>query len=292
MIKNDLIEIYNDDCFKSPCFDHENSVDLIVMDGPYFIEGMGDDWDKTSLSGNRSKKSTVGSLPGGMKFDPSQGKKIQEFYNKLGKQLFKILKPGGFAISFAQARLYHRMTIGLEDCGFETRDMLGWKYEGQAKAFSQDHFIKKMKITQEEKDKLIKSLNGRKTPQLKPMIEPMCLLQKPKEGTFVENWVKFGVGLIDTSQQWQDKFPGNIIECKKPSKQEKGLENDHLTVKPLKLIEHIIKIFSKEGDVVCDPTLGSGTTALAALNAGRKIIGCEIDSNYFKIIKERIKDYV
>src|SRR5690606_32802264 len=102
-----------------------------------------------------------------------------------------------------------RMTAGFEDCGFEVRDMLGWSYEGQAKAFSQDHFIKKMNISNEEKTKLIKNLNGRKTPQLKPMIEPMCLCQKPKDGTFIKNWIKYGVGLIDVSVQWNDKFPGN-----------------------------------------------------------------------------------
>lgn len=284
-------DIYNIDCFQGLANCDDNSIDLIATDPPYFIEGMGDDWDKTKLAGKRYKDTTVASLPGGMKFDAEQGKKIQEFSQKLGREYFRVLKPGGFLISFSQARLYHRMTVGFEDCGFEIRDMLGWTYEGQAKAFSQDHFINKMKISNKEKDIIKKSLGGRKTPQLKPNIEPMCLAQKPKEGTFIDNWMKYGVGLIDVSVLWNDKFPGNLIACPKPSKKEKGLKNEHLTVKPVKLMEHLIKVFSKEGDVVLDPFLGSGTTAIAALANNRSIIGFEINPSYFKTIKERISQH-
>lgn len=288
MSKKNNIE--NIDCFEGLQKIHDQSIDLIITDPPYFIEGMGNDWNKEKLSKKRYKETTIKSLPGGMKFDSEQGIKNQEFSLLLGKEYFRILKPGGFLISFSQARLYHRMTVAFEDCGFEIRDMLGWTYEGQAKAFSQDHFIDKMKISEKEKSKLKNSLGGRKTPQLKPMIEPMCLAQKPKEGTFVENWQKHGVGLINVEEKWNDKFPGNIIYCPKPNKQEKGMLNDHLTVKPIKLIEHLIKIFSKEGDNVLDPFLGSGTTAVAAIKNNRKIYGFEINEDYFSIIKKRIEN--
>jgi site-specific DNA-methyltransferase (adenine-specific) len=290
-IETQKINIKNMDAFLGLKSIEDGTIDLIATDPPYFIEGMGDDWDKEKLAGNRTKNTTIASLPGGMKFDPEQGKKVQEFSNKVGKEYFRILKPGGFMISFSQARLYHRMTVGFEDCGFEIRDMLGWTYEGQAKAFTQDHFIDKMKITDVEKEALKKNLGGRKTPQLKPMIEPMCLGQKPKEGTYIENWVKYGVGLIDVSMTWNDKFPGNLMACPKPNKEEKGNKNEHLTVKPVKLMEHIIKIFSKEGDLVLDPFLGSGTTAVAALANNRRIVGFEISSEYFETIKERVSPY-
>ena len=49
-----------------------------------------------------------------------------------------------------------------------------------------------------EKERIIKSLGGRKTPQLKGTSEPIVLAQKPKDGTFVNNWMAYGVGLIDT----------------------------------------------------------------------------------------------
>jgi site-specific DNA-methyltransferase (adenine-specific) len=290
-IKTSKMDIQNMDAFEGLKKIKDKSIDLIATDPPYFIEGMGDDWDKEKLSGNRTKNTTIASLPGGMKFDPEQGKKVQDFSYKVGQEYFRILKPGGFLISFSQARLYHRMTVGFEDCGFEIRYMLGWTYEGQAKAFTQDHFINKMKISDEEKEKLKKNLGGRKTPQLKPMIEPMCLGQKPKEGTFIENWVKYGVGLVDVSVLWNDKFPGNLIACPKPSKEERGHKNEHLTVKPIKLMEHLIKVFSKEGDLVLDPFLGSGTTAVAVLANNRRIVGFEINSEYFETIKGKVSFY-
>ncbi len=73
------------------------------------------------------------------------------------------------------------MAMSFDVAGFEIRDMLAWKYEGQAKAFSQDHFIKKDKnLSEEEKEVLLQELKDMKTPQLKPQIEPMVLAQKPK----------------------------------------------------------------------------------------------------------------
>jgi site-specific DNA-methyltransferase (adenine-specific) len=287
-IKTNVADIKNIDCFLGLKSIEDSSIDLIATDPPYFIDGMGDDWDKEKLAGKRYKQTTIASLPGGMKFDPEQGKAIQAFSTKIGHEYMRVLKPGGFLISFSQARLYHRMTAGFEDCGFEIRDMLGWTYQGHAKAFSQDHFINKMKISSAEKKRLIKLLDGRKTPQLKPMIEPMCLAQKPKEGTYIENWIKHGVGLIDVSVMWRDKFPGNLIECAKPSKLERGKKNEHLTVKPLELMGHLIKVFSKEGDLVLDPFLGSGTTAVSAIANNRKVVGFEVNAQYFRTIKERV----
>jgi site-specific DNA-methyltransferase (adenine-specific) len=291
-IYNENINIKNQDCFIGLSNIPIKSIDIIITDPPYFIEGMDDNWDKEILSGKRFNKTTISSLPGGMKFDKNQSYKFMEFSKKLGDFYFKILKPGGFLLSFSQSRLYHSMTWGFEESGFEIRDMLAWAYEGQAKAFSQDHFIKKMNISEKEKEKLIQELGGRKTPQLKPMMENICLCQKPKEGTYVENWLKYGVGLIDTTNIWEEKFPGNIIKCAKPTKKEKLLINDHLTVKPLELMKHLIKVFTKPEDLILDPFLGSGTTALAALQTDRKIIGFEKNINYFNIIKERIKEYV
>ena len=71
--------------------------------------------------------------------------------------------------------------------------------------------------------------------------------------------------------------------------QEKGKQNTHITVKPLKLIEHLIRLFSKEGSLVVDPFLGSGTTALACKNTNRKCIGIELNEEYYKIALERLK---
>lgn len=253
----------------------DNSVDMVLTDPPYFIDKMGNDWDKEGLKKSQSKANVVGSMPVGMKFDPQQGRNLQENLTPIFKHCHRILKPGGFLLSFSQARLYHRMCIAAEDAGFEIRDMLGWTYEGQAKAFSQEHFVRKMKISDQEKEHLIASLQGRKTPQLKPMIEPLVFGQKPKCGTFVENWMTHQVGLVDTSIDWDGKFPGNLMNCRKPSQHERGEGNNHLTVKPQKVLQHLIRLFTVPGAVVVDPYAGSSSTQIAALCTGRHAVGSE-----------------
>ena len=264
-----------------------NSVDACITDPPYFIDGMGNHWDVNKLNDKTSKSGVVGSLPVGMKFDHRQGKDLQAFMEKISKEVYRILKPGGFYLSFSQGRLYHRMAVAMEDCGFEIRDMLIWKREGQAKAFSQEHFVRKMKLPDDEKNRIITSLNGRKTPQLKGTSEPIVLAQKPKDGTFVNNWMEYGVGLINTNVSLDGKFPATIMEVPKPSGKERS-ESSHLTMKPVTLMEHLVKVFTKESAVVCDPFLGSGSTGIACYNTGRKFIGIELDKHYFEETKTRM----
>ena len=268
-----------------------NSIDACITDPPYFIDGMGNNWDVQELSAKTKKSKVVGSLPVGMKFDPQQGKDLQKFMEEISKEVFRILKPGGFYLSFSQGRLYHRMAIAIENSGFEIRDMLVWKREGQAKAFSQTHFVNKMDISEDEKLRIIESLGGRKTPQLKGMSEPIVLAQKPRQGTFINNWLEYKIGLIDVSASLDGKFPGTVMEVDKPKGVERK-ESSHLTMKPVLLMEHLIKVFTPEGAVVCDPFFGSGSTAVACLNTNRKFVGIELDKKYYAEAKTRINTHL
>jgi adenine-specific DNA-methyltransferase len=60
---------------------------------------------------------------------------------------------------------------------------------------------------------------------------------------------------------------------------------------PLQVIDRIVKGMSNLGEVLLDPFLGSGTTAVAALSNGRKVIGFEIDHAYCQIASRRIEQY-
>jgi len=55
-------------------------------------------------------------------------------------------------------------------------------------------------------------------------------------------------------------------------------------------LERIISIGSKEGDMVFDPFMGSGTTGAVAKRLNRNFTGIEIDDTYFEIAKKRIKN--
>lgn len=62
----------------------------------------------------------------------------------------------------------------------------------------------------------------------------------------------------------------------------------HPAVFPIGLPEFFIKLMTNEGDVVVDPFLGSGTTALAAMKLGRQFVGVEQNEEYVRLAEERI----
>lgn len=65
-------------------------------------------------------------------------------------------------------------------------------------------------------------------------------------------------------------------------------KNIHSTVKPLTLMSYLITLGSRPGDVILDPFLGSGTTAVAAKQLGRQYIGIEREEEYIKIAEARV----
>ena len=84
-----LGKLYHGDCLEKMKDIESESVDAVVTDPPYGLEFMGKHWDK--------------GVPG------------IEFW----KEAIRILKPGGYLISFGGTRTYHRMAVAIEDAGFE-----------------------------------------------------------------------------------------------------------------------------------------------------------------------------
>ena len=79
----------------------------------------------------------------------------------------------------------------------------------------------------------------------------------------------------------------NVCDVKKPKKTEFGEDNKHPTIKPVKLMEWLIKLTTNEGDIVLDCFAGSGTTLQACENTGRNGVGIELSSEYITTIKQR-----
>jgi len=75
----------------------------------------------------------------------------------------------------------------------------------------------------------------------------------------------------------------------KKTKNEHG-QNIHDTEKPVELMEKLIRNSSNEGDIILDPFLGSGTTAVAAINTDRHYIGFELDETYYDIACKRLDE--
>jgi modification methylase len=81
-----------------------------------------------------------------------------------------------------------------------------------------------------------------------------------------------------------------LCKGKERLKDENGIKA-HPTQKPLKLIQQVILAASNKGDVVFDPFMGSGTTAVVAEALGRKWLGVERDEKYVALARNRVKSY-
>lgn len=64
---------------------------------------------------------------------------------------------------------------------------------------------------------------------------------------------------------------------------------DHPTPKPKHFIKEILKMFTRDSDLILDPFIGSGSTAVACLQLNRRFIGFEIEKKYYKIALERVQ---
>lgn len=138
------------DCVSVMAGMDEGSVDAIVTDPPYGLGFMGKQWDD---------------LPPGLEF---------------AEQALRVLKPGGHILAFGGTRTYHRLTVAIEDAGFEVRDCLSWLY---GSGFPKSHNLKD-------------EWQGFGT-ALKPSWEPIVMARKPLAGTVAANVLEHGVGALN-----------------------------------------------------------------------------------------------
>lgn len=260
----------------------DNSIDACITDPPYGMDM--DVWDKN--------------VP------PTE----------LWEQVYRVLKPGAFVLSFCSPQLYHRMAVNIEDAGFEIKDQVMW----------------------------MMTTKMAKANRLKPAHEPIAVFQKPYEKSVKNNQEVYGVGKINidvarvpwekeppkgwvkggamrrtfgregkttgtqeefgtTNANPLGRYPSNIVGevlpehqkyfyAPRASRKEKGDGNNHPTVKPVALMEWLVSIYSHPGNTILDPFSGSGTTGVAALNQGRNYLGIDLSEDYNNIAKERLTE--
>lgn len=157
---------------------------------------------------------------------------------------------------------------------------------------------------------------------IKPSYEPIILVQKPLDDgkSLAQNMIEYGVGALnleDTRLPFEPdennvghnphpagRVAANIIRTDAfedgydkfflvpKVRQHADKFNSHPTIKPLQLMDHLVKLLSWQGQKVLDPFMGSGSTGVSALNLARDFIGFELDAEYFKIASRRIKEAV
>ncbi|WP_445502587.1 DNA-methyltransferase [Microvirga sp. G4-2] len=275
----------------------DESVHLILSDIPYGIGA--EDWDVLHTNTNSAY---LGASPAQAKAGAvfkKRGKPIngwseadraipREYYEwclTWAPEWLRVLKPGGSALVFAGRRLAHRCISAMEDSGFSYKDMLAWM---RARA---PHRAQRLSAVYERRGdaEAAKTWEGWRVGNLRPTFEPILWLTKPyKIGTtLADNALIHGVGAYH-----QDALltyvsdPENVLDLGFMPK-EGGL---HPTQKPMRLMQALIELTTREGQIVLDPFCGSGTTLVAAKHLNRRFIGFEAEEAYVEIARKRIRE--
>lgn len=245
-----LGRIYHGDCIEGMSLLPDETVDLIFADPPYNI---GKDY------GNNQMR-----LP---------GQKYREWSDRWLREAVRLLKPTG--------------------CIYVCSD---WRYSGMIQALLDSYLIVKNRITwRREKGRgsrrnwknnmediwfAVKSesyvFNVEEVKVKKQVIAPYRENGEPKD------WVE------ENGERYRYTHPANIwIDTVVPfwSMPE---NTPHPTQKPEMVVERVMKASSNPGDVVLDPFMGSGTTAVVAVRLGRRFIGFEINEEFVRLAAKRL----
>ncbi len=112
-------------------------------------------------------------------------------------------------------------------------------------------------------------------------------LRKLSETDKIRDESKVGSGFGKNISNWLNRkmaYPDNVLHLATESS-----NKNHSAAFPVALPEWFIRLFTKEGDTVLDPFLGSGTTAVAAKKNGRSYIGIDISPEFCSIAEKRLK---
>ena len=208
-------------------------------------------------------------------------------FENTAKQLLRITKPGGVVVwvigdqtkdytesgsSFEQALYFKKIGFNLHDT------MIFHKKNPIRQMFN-------MRYNQDFEYMFVFSKGKAKT--CNPIMEPCINAGRVYKGTFRHVRPEGRERVEKIVQAGREKIKGNIWSYAVGSKQSSG---KHPAVFPDKLARDHIISWSNEGDLVYDPFLGSGTTAVMAIKTKRKYLGSEINKTYFDIAQRRIEE--
>lgn len=268
-----------------------NSIHLCVSDIPYGINLA--DWD---VLHNNTNSALLGQSPAqaGKSGFKRRGKPINgwnasdrqipreygEWCRQWTEMLFPLIKEGGSVFIFGARRTLHRATVAFEDSGFLLRDVLAWeKTNAHHRAQSLSGLMLNRGLEMEAE-----KWSGWKVGNLAPIWEPIAWFFKPYKHTIIDNVLENELGAMNISESLiNEHSPTNLLKFD----QEPG-KRLHEAQKPLRLIEYLIQLTSREGQVVLDPFMGSGTTAIAARKLKRNFVGFEIDPVSWQIAEDRL----
>jgi site-specific DNA-methyltransferase (adenine-specific) len=264
------IDLFHGDCLNVLKTMNTNSIDLIVTSPPY----------------SDQRKTTYGGI---------HPDKYVEWFLPISEELLRVLKPTGSFVLNIKEKVYNgerhtyviELILAMKKQGWLWTEEYMWhkknSFPGKWPNRLRDawerllHFNKEKKFDMYQDNVKVPIGDWSKT-RLKNLSETDKKRDESKVGSGfgkkIENWV--GKDMV---------LPDNVLYMATESSN-KG----HSAAYPEELPEWFIKLFTKEGDVVLDPFLGSGTTCKMAMELNRNSIGIELNDEYFNQIKDNLTD--
>jgi site-specific DNA-methyltransferase (adenine-specific) len=317
--------LINGDCEEILFEINDNSIDFMATDPPYGLSFMGKNWDKV-LPPTEIWRECYRVLKPGAFIAVMSSPRSDLLYRMIKdledagfdmsfSPIYWTMHSGFPKASDTSKMIDKRFGAEREVVGEKKDGMEAWAKNG-----GRDWESNNTKITAPSTD-LAKKYEGSKLGfQPKPAVEHIIIGMKPHGSkSYIDNVLNFEA-LPDNIKM---TYP--FIQVPKPAKKEKdfGLDNReasksqmnsggigrktsvekrldidgtntplskniHPTTKPVKLMSYIITLFTREGDWVIDPFLGSGTSGIASKLLNRNFIGVEREKEYFDICEERL----
>jgi site-specific DNA-methyltransferase (adenine-specific) len=189
VFQDNAVTVYHGDCFEVLPLLPDSSVSAVVTDPPYGLEFMHKVWDSFDRSPRKVQETGETQAPfsnHSVRQDAERGMAFQEWCAGWTHECLRLLTPGGHLVAFGGTRTWHRLTVGLEDAGFEIRDSIAWLYGSG--------FPKSLDVA-----KAMGASSGRWRgwgTGLKPAFEPIIVARKPLAGTVAATVQRFGTGAL------------------------------------------------------------------------------------------------
>ena len=258
------------------------SVDMIFTDPPYF------QYRAQNVKGLKNHKDVVTEF----EFDGFRSEEeYLAFLEDILKEAYRVARPGASGYLFCADDFVSYLNRIIESAGFKVRKVIHWHKTNPFPAISS------RKMYANSVELLIHFSKGSPTTwNHKPVNEMHNYRNTAITAADIE-------GLIE-KYRGDDKIE-QLLTLMKEALREDTLDNlienpicmgkertKHRTQKPLKVCIPFIEISSNPGDVILDPFMGAGSTAIAALTTGREFVGYEIDTGYCDLIQKRFDEFL
>jgi DNA modification methylase len=270
------VTLLNGDCSKVLTVMEAEKVDAVVTDPPYEIGFNGSKWDSTGIA----------------------------YDVPMWASVHRIMKPGSYLMAFGGTRTYHRMACAIEDAGFEIQDCLSWlygngfpKHRSKLKPAWEPVVLARKRGPQATPLRIDACLDNGRWPA-NVMLDPLAgeILDadapnvKPSRFFYIAKATTNERDAGLTGKHFRRSNPG-LLQGLNGGKAAKDRFNVHPTVKPIALMQRLIRLITPIGGVVADPFMGSGTTGCAAMLEKVGFVGIERERPFFRISDARIRHW-